>query len=46
MKQQGVPATAQWFKNPPAVTAVAVQVQVPSPAWLSGLKDVELPQPS
>ena len=30
---------AQWVKNPIAVAWVAVEVQVLSPAWHSGLKD-------
>lgn len=35
-----VPTVAQWFKNPTAVSQIIVEVQVWSPAWLSGLKDV------
>ena len=34
----------QWIKNLTAVAQVAVEVQVPSPALLSGLKDMALPQ--
>ena len=39
----GVPAVAQWVKNPTAVVWVA-ETQVRSPTWSSGLKDLALPQ--
>ena len=32
----------QWVKNPTAVVQVAVEVQVWSPAWHNGLKDLAL----
>ena len=35
---------AQWIKNLIAVAWVAMEVQVPSPAWHSGLKDLLLLQ--
>ena len=34
---------AQWVKNPTAVSQVAVEARVPSPAQHSGLKDPALP---
>ena len=40
----GVPAMVQWVKNLTAVARVAAEVQVPSPAWCSGLKNLVLPQ--
>ena len=40
----GDPSVAWWVKNLTAVTQVAVEVQVCSPAWYSGLKDPALPQ--
>ena len=36
----GVPTVAQWVKNLSAVARVSVEVQVPSPAQYSGLKDL------
>ena len=33
-----VPAIAQWVKNQATAAQVAAAVQVPSPAWFSGLK--------
>ena len=41
----GVPAAAQWVKNPTAAARVAVEVRVQSPAQHSGLKDPTLVQP-
>lgn len=35
---------AQGVENLPAVTQVAAEVLIRSPAWLSGLKDSVLPQ--
>ena len=32
----GVPAMAQWVKNPTAAAQVAAEVQVGSPAWCLG----------
>ena len=32
----------QWFKNPIALAWVAVEMQVQSLVWLSGLKDAAL----
>ena len=40
---EGVLAVAQWVKNPTAAAQVAVEVQVRTPAWCSGLKDLALP---
>ena len=40
----GVPAVAQWVKNPTAVAWVALEAFVRSPTC-SGLKDLTLPQP-
>ena len=40
----GVPAVAQWVKNPTAVARVSAAAQVQSPAWPNGLKDSVLPQ--
>ena len=40
----GVPAVAQWVKNPTAVVQVAEEAQAQSPSWCSGLKDQALPQ--
>lgn len=34
----------KWVKNPAAVAPVAVEAQVPSEAWSSGLKDLVLLQ--
>ena len=36
LNQVGVPAVAQWNKNPTAVARVALEVQVQSPGWCSG----------
>ena len=38
----GIPAVAQWVKNPTAAVQVAVEMQVPSSAQCSGLKDLAL----
>ena len=38
----GFPAVVQWLKNPISAAQVAVEAQVPSPAWPSGLKDLAL----
>ena len=35
----GVPAAAQWVKNPTAAVQVTGEMPVQSPAWPSGLKD-------
>ena len=35
---------AQWVKNLTAAAPVAAEAQIPSPAWVSGLKDSVLPQ--
>ena len=43
-ESSGVPAVAQWVKNPAAVAWVAVEVWVPSLAWCSRLKDPMWPQ--
>ena len=43
MKGLGVPAMAQWVKNPTAVAQVTAEAQVQSPAPHSGLKDPALP---
>ena len=40
----GAPTVAQWVKNLTAVAWVAGEVQVPSPAWRHGLKDLALLQ--
>ena len=40
----GVPAVAQWVRNLTKVAQVAVETQVRSSSWYSGLKDPELPQ--
>ena len=40
----GVPAMAQWVKNPTAAAQVAAEAQVQSPAQGSGLKDPALLQ--
>ena len=37
-KDYGVPAVAQWIKNPNAVAQVFVEAQVPFQVWCSGLK--------
>ena len=34
----GISAVVQWVKNPTATAGVATELQVPSPAWFSGLK--------
>ena len=39
----GVPAVAQWVKNPTAAVQVPAEAQVQSPAWCSGLKDPTFP---
>ena len=39
----GAPTVAQWVKNLTAVAWVAGEVQVPSPAWRHGLKDLAWP---
>ena len=44
MKGLGVPAMAQWVKNPTAVAQATVEAQVWSPAQCSGLKDLVLSQ--
>ena len=43
-KHSGVPAVAQWVKNPTAAAWVPVEVWVGSPAQNRGLKDPTLPQ--
>ena len=40
----GVPAVAQWVKNPTAAAQVAAEVRVRSPARSSRLKDLALLQ--
>ena len=42
MWKRGVPAVAQWVKNLTAKARVVAEMQVPSPAWHSGLKDLVL----
>ncbi len=42
--ESGVPAMAQWVKNPTVEAQMAVEVRVQFPAWHSGLKDLALPQ--
>lgn len=39
IKKYGVPAVAQWVKNPVAAVIVTVEAWVLSPAQCSGLKD-------
>ena len=34
----------QWVKNPTAVSGIAIEAQVPSPAQCSGLQDMALLQ--
>ena len=41
---RGVPAVAQWVKNPTAVAGIIAEVQVQSLAQHSGLKDLALLQ--
>ena len=38
----GVPAVVQWVKNLTAAAQVVVEMQVQSPAWCLGLKDLLL----
>ena len=40
----GVPAVAQWVKDPTAVAQIAAEAKVQSPAQCSGLKDLALSQ--
>ena len=41
---QGVPAVAQWVKNPIASARVTGEAWFRSPSWPSGLKDPVFPQ--
>ena len=43
-KNVGVPTAVQWVKSLTAVAQVAVEAQVQSLAWRSGLKDPAFPQ--
>ena len=43
-QKTGVPAVAQWVKNPTVVARVAVEVRVPSLTWHRGLKNLVLLQ--
>ena len=45
IKKYGVPAVAQWVKNPVAAVIVTVEAWVLSPAQCSGLKALALLQP-
>ena len=38
----GIPAMVDWVKNPTAMAQVTVEVQIRSPAWHSGLQDIEV----